>query len=82
MAKVEKMTKDRREVIIQDTIICNLGSVRYKKELIDDTVHPYLLSKGFKNAMKLPDEFDSRSAEIAYFKFIESWGTVSYSKSR
>ena len=78
MQEVEKRTKDSGEVIIQKTEICNLGSVRYKDELIvHNNMHPYILSEGFKNAvMDLPDQYNNRAAETAYLKFIERWGTV------
>lgn len=73
MEKAETMTKDKREVIIQKTEICNLGRARYKEELIVDGLNPYILSEGFKNAVKaLPDSYDERE----YLQFIERWGTV------
>ena len=78
MQEVEKRTKDSGEIIIQKTKVCNLGSVRYKDELIvDDNMSPYVLSEGFKNAvMKLPDQYNNGAAETAYLRFIERWGTV------
>lgn len=78
MKEVERKTKDSQQVMIQDTRICNLGSVRYKDELIVDSLDQNILSRGFKNAVKkLPDVFDNKEAELEYRDFIESWGTVS-----
>ena len=74
MTKVEETTKNRQQVIIQTTKICNLGSVRYKDELITDAIDPHLLSQGFKNAVRmLPQHFEL----LSYMDFIENWGTVS-----
>ena len=74
MKQVEKKTKDSREVIVQETKICNLGSVRYKDELVFDGTDEYVLSAGFKNDVKkLPNTVGSE-----YYKFIEHWGTVSH----
>lgn len=78
MEEVEKKTKDSGQVMIQETRICNLGSVRYKDELIVDNSDQYILSRGFKNAVKkLPKAFDNMQAKLEYRDFIESWGTVS-----
>ena len=78
MKEVEKRTKDSQQVMIQETRICNLGSVRYKDELIADSLDPYILSGGFKHAVKrLPSVLDNKAAQIEYFNFIENWGTVS-----
>ena len=78
MQEVGKRTKGRKQVIIQKTEVCNLGSVRYKDELIvDNNLNPYVLSEGFKNAvMKLPDQYNNGGARKAYLRFIERWGTV------
>ena len=77
MKKVEENTKNRGQVIIQMTKICNLGTVRYKDELITDKTDPYLFSQGFKNAVqKLPQRFNTMEEQISYMNFIESWGTV------
>ena len=79
MKKVEEKTKDDKKVIIQETEICNLGSVRYKDELISDKMDPYLFSQGFKYAVRnLPQGFDSEDERTAYMNFIENWGTVGY----
>ena len=78
MKKAEEKTKNRKHVVIQETKICNLGSVRYKDELITDNVDPYLLSQGFKYAVQnLPQSFSSKYEQTAYMNFIENWGTVS-----
>ena len=78
MEDVELKTKDSRQVIIQETEICNLGGVRYKDELIVGSDNSYILSEGFKNAVKkLRDNYNDQDAHSEYFKFIESWGTVS-----
>jgi hypothetical protein len=81
LKKAEKKTKNDRKVIIQNTTICNLGSVRYKDELIDYQMDPYLFSQGFKYAVrKLPESFSSEdeTTVTAYMNFIENWGTVGY----
>ena len=78
MKEVEKKTKNRKRVVIQETKICNLGSVRYKDELITDKIDPYLLSQGFKYAVQnLPQSFTTKDEQTAYMNFIENWGTVS-----
>lgn len=74
MSEVEKKTKDSREVIVQETRICNYGSVRYKDELVFGGSNPYVLSEGFKNDVK---KLPSTLSTNAYRKFIENWGTVS-----
>ena len=82
MKKVEEKTKNDRKVIIQETKICNLGSVRYKDELTDYQMDPYLFSQGFKYAVRnLPQSFSSEDEITAYMNFIENWGTVSYASS-
>lgn len=82
MKEVEEKTKNDRKVIIQETKICNLGSVRYKDELINYQVDPYLFSQGFKYAVRnLPQSFSSKSEITAYMNFIENWGTVSYAST-
>ena len=82
MKKVEEKTKDDKKVIIQETEICNLGSVRYKDELISDKMDPYLFSQGFKYAVRnLPQSFSSKDEQTSYMKFIENWGTVGYTMS-
>ena len=79
MKEVKEKTKNDRKVIIQETEICNLGSVRYKDELIDYQLDPYLFSQGFKYAVRnLPKSFSSKDEITAYMKFIEDWGTVGY----
>ena len=79
MKEVEKKTKNDKKVIIQETEICNLGSIRYKEELISDKMDPYLFSQGFKYAIRnLPQSFNSKDEQTAYMKFIENWGTVGY----
>ena len=79
MKEVQKKTTDKGQVIVQETKLCNLVSVRYKEEL--SSVDPqYVLSEGFKNAVKrLPEDYetDNQANEQAYIKFIERWGTVS-----
>jgi hypothetical protein len=79
MKKAEEKTKNDGKVIIQETEICNLGSVRYKDELIADKMDPYLFSQGFKYAVRnLPQSFSrySEDDKTAYMNFIENWGTV------
>ena len=79
MKKVGEKTTNDKKVIIQETEICNLGSVRYKDELISNKMDPYLFSQGFKYAVRnLPQSFSSESEQTAYMNFIENWGTVSY----
>ena len=79
MKEVEEKTKNREHIIIQETKIYNLGSVRYKNELITNKIDPYLLSQGFKYAVQnLPQSFTTEDEKTAYMKFIENWGTVSY----
>ena len=79
MKKVEEKTKNNRKVIIQETKICNLGSVRYKDELINYQMDPYLFSQGFKYAVRnLPQSFSSEDEITAYMNFIDNWGTVGY----
>ena len=51
MKDVEEKTNDRK-VIIQETKICNYGSVHYKDELINYQMDPYLFSQGFKYAVR------------------------------
>lgn len=78
MKEVEKKTKNSRHVIIQRTEISNMGSVRYKDELITDKIDAYLLSRGFKNAVQyLPEHFSTEYERRLYMNFIENWGTVS-----
>ena len=82
MKEVKEKTKNDRKVIIQETKICNLGSVRYKDELINYQVDPYLFSQGFKYAVRnLPQSFSSKSEITAYMNFIENWGTVGYAST-
>lgn len=78
MKKVEEKTKNNEKVIIQETEIRNLGSVRYKDELIfADRIDPYLFSQGFKYAVRsLPPHFSNEDDKTAYMSFIENWGTV------
>ena len=77
MKKVEEKTNKNGRVVIQETEIRNLGSVRYKDELIADNMDPYLFSQGFKYAVRnLPQSFSSEDEKSAYMKFIENWGTV------
>ena len=79
MKKVGEKTTNDKKLIIQETEICNLGSVRYKDELISDKMDPYLFSQGFKYAVRnLPQSFSSKDEQTAYMKFIENWGTVGY----
>ena len=77
MKKAEHLTKERGRVMLQNTTVCNMGSVRYKTEIIGTELSPdFILTKGFKLAVqRLPQIFN----EKAYIRFIESWGTVSYS---
>ena len=79
MKEVEEKTNNDGKVIIQETKICNLGSVRYKDEFLDYQMDPYLFSQGFKYAVRnLPQSFSSKDEITAYMKFIEDWGTVGY----
>ena len=78
MKEVGEKTTNRKLVVIQETKICNLGSVRYKDELITDKIDPYLLSQGFKYSVQnLPQSFTTKDEQTAYMNFIEDWGTVS-----
>ena len=52
MKKVEEKTNKNGRVVIQETEIRNLGSVRYKDELIADNMDPHLFSQGFKYAVR------------------------------
>ena len=77
MKKVEEKTNKNGHVVIQETEIRNMGSVRYKDELIADEMDPYLFSRGFKYAVRsLPQSFSTDDETTAYMTFIENWGTV------
>lgn len=74
MGKVESQTKDKKQIIIQKSKICNYGRVRYLYENAVAREHGYTLSRSFQNSVlyQLPLNYNQR----AYMQFIENWGTV------
>ena len=64
-----------KQVIMDKTVICNEGEVRYLTSTALNTNHS--ISADFFYAVKdLPPTYD----QSKYIEFIKDWGTVSYKK--
>ncbi len=79
MAQAEEKTEKSRKVVIQKNKICNYGRSRYLYENAIAREPRYTLARSFENSVKhqLPTSYNT--SQSAYMKFIEQWGTVSFS---
>ena len=78
MEEARETTEEESSVVVQHTVICNYGNVRYKLATALNGVSGYDLTDDFKYAVKLLPS--SYSAE-EYTEFLDDWGTVSYCNS-
>ena len=70
--QVEKETSQYHNVFYEQKEVCNRGRVRYQWDLARERKYP--VSEEFAAVVcRLPAMYDQNK----YFKFIESWGTVS-----
>ena len=71
-SEVTEEVQSQERVILDKTVICNKGNVRYLTSTALNT--DYSISDDFYYAVKnLPLSYD----ESTYIKFIQDWGTVS-----
>ena len=72
LKKANKETAEKKQVFVDQKMICNYGSVQYLK----DARRIHQLSKEFIDDVKeLPTTYDVP----AYMSFLRKWGTVSRS---
>ena len=71
---LQQRYKHQRDIVVEKTRVCNLGTARYERERASEQPD-FKLEDGFPAAVSgLPSSYNS-STSIQYGRFLDEWGT-------